>query len=167
MVNTTTWTPAATKLPLGSRLKAYAGSSPIEGFAWWAALPCLKTDRYRPMTSSFIKDHSLAIASSFMTTVRTYQDNGPYFGATTMSYQAASVSDILRHVRLAMEDREDTIAIFDAEGSCRGLWQRELEGHVDSAGDTIVDHDGYELRRPGGRSPKTFAMAVARLQRAA
>jgi hypothetical protein len=119
------------------------------------------------MTSSFIKDHSLAIASSCMTTVRTYQDNGPCFGATTMSYQASSVSDILRHVRLAMEDREDTIAIFDAEGSCKGLWQRELEGHVDSAGDTIVDHDGYELRRPGGRSPQTFAMAVARLQRAA
>ena len=117
------------------------------------------------MTSSFIKDHSLAIAS--MTTVRTYQDNGPYFGATTMSYQASSVRDILRHVRLAMEDREDTIAIFDSEGSCKGLWQRELEGHVDSAGDTIVDHDGYELRRPGGRSPKTFAMAVAQLQKAA
>jgi hypothetical protein len=44
------------------------------------------------MTSSFIKDHSIAIAS--MTTVRTYQDNGPYFGATTMSYQASSVRDI-------------------------------------------------------------------------
>ena len=117
------------------------------------------------MTSSFLKDHSLAIAS--MTTVRTYQDNGPYFGATTMSYQASSVRDILRHVRLAMEDREDTIAIFDAEGCCKGLWQRELEVHVDSAGDTIVDHDGYELRRPGGRSPKTFAMAVAQLQKAA
>ena len=70
-------------------------------------------------------------------------------------------------VQMSMEDREDTIAIFDAEGSCKGLWQRELEGHVDSAGDTIVDHDGYELRRPGGRSPKTFAMAVAQLQKAA
>jgi hypothetical protein len=102
-----------------------------------------------------------------MTTVRTYQDNGPYFGATIMSYQAASVSDILRHVRLAMEDREDTIAIFDSEGTCKGLWDRELEGHVDSAGDTIVDHDGYELKRPGGRSPQTFAMTVAKLQRAA
>jgi len=97
------------------------------------------------MTSSFIKDHSIAIAS--MTTVRTYQDNGPYFGATTMSYQASSVKDILRHVRLAMEDREDIVAIFDAEGSCKGLWHREVEGHVES-GDTIVDHEGYELLRP-------------------
>ena len=163
MVNTTTWTPAPTRQPSGSKLKVCAGSLPIDGFAWWEGLLCLETDRCKLMTSSFIKDHSLAIAS--MTTVRTYQDNGPYFGATTMSYQAASISDILRHVRLAMEDREDTIAIFDAEGSCRGLWQRELEGHVDSAGDTIVDHDGYELRRPGGRSPKTFAMAVERLQK--
>jgi hypothetical protein len=47
-----------------------------------------------------------------------------------------------------MEDREDTIAIFDAEGFCKGLWQRELEGHVDSAGDSIIDHEGYELMRP-------------------
>ena len=114
------------------------------------------------MTSSFIKDHSLAIASSCMTTVRTYQDNGPYFGATTMSYQASSVKDILRHVRLAMEDREDTIAIFDAEGSCKGLWERELEGHVDSAGDTIVDHDGYELRRPGGAGFSVIARLCGR-----
>ena len=83
-----------------------------------------------------------------MTTVRTYQDNGPYFPATKGCYQAASISDILRHVRLAMEDREDAIAIFDAEGACKGLWQRELEGHVDSAGDSIIDHEGYELMRP-------------------
>jgi hypothetical protein len=83
-----------------------------------------------------------------MTTVRTYQDNGPYFPATKGCYQAASMVDILRHVRLAMEDREDTIAIFDAEGACKGLWQRELEGHVDSAGDSIIDHEGYELMRP-------------------
>jgi hypothetical protein len=83
-----------------------------------------------------------------MITVRTYQDNGPYFPATKGSYQAASISDVLRHVRLAMEDREDTIAIFDAEGSCRGLWHRETEGHVDSAGHAIVDHDGYGLMRP-------------------
>jgi len=83
-----------------------------------------------------------------MTTVRTYQDNGPYFPATKGCYQAAIMSDILRHVRLAMEDREDTIAIFDVEGACKGLWQRELEGHIDSAGDSIIDHEGYELMRP-------------------
>jgi hypothetical protein len=89
-----------------------------------------------------------SFSSEAMTTVRTYQDNGPYFSATKGYYQAASVNDVLRHVRLAMEDREDTIAIFDAEGTCKGLWQRELEGHVDSAGDSIIDHEGYELMRP-------------------
>jgi hypothetical protein len=36
-----------------------------------------------------------------------------------------------------MEDREDIVAIFDAEGSCKGLWHREIEGHVESDGDTI------------------------------
>ena len=82
-----------------------------------------------------------------MITIHTYQDNGPYFPATKGCYQAARLSDLIRHVRLAMEDREDTIAIFDAEGACKGLWRREIEGHVDSAGDSIVDHEGYELMR--------------------
>jgi hypothetical protein len=86
-----------------------------------------------------------------MITIRTYQDNGPYFPATKGYYQAACLSDLIRHVRLAMEDREDTIAIFDAEGTCKGLWHRELEGRVDSAGDNIVDHEGYELMRPNTR----------------
>jgi hypothetical protein len=86
-----------------------------------------------------------------MITVRTYQDNGPYFPATKGCYQAARLSDLIRHVRLAMEDREDTIAIFDAEGTCKGLWRRETQGHVDSAGDSIVDHEGYELMRPNTR----------------
>lgn len=83
-----------------------------------------------------------------MITIHTYQDNGPYFPATKGCYQAARLSDLIRHVRLAMEDREDTIATFDAEGSCKGIWRLSMEGHVDSAGDSIVDHEGYELMRP-------------------
>ena len=83
-----------------------------------------------------------------ITTIRTCQDNGPYFSATKGSYQAASLHQLIFHVRLAMDDGEDVIGIYDSAGSCKGIWQRELEGHVDSAGDTIVDHDAYELLRP-------------------
>jgi hypothetical protein len=83
-----------------------------------------------------------------ITTIRTYQDNGPYFSCTRGSYQAASLQQLVFHVRQAMEDREDTIGIYAPDGSCRGIWQRELEGHVDSAGDAIVDHEAYELLRP-------------------
>lgn len=83
-----------------------------------------------------------------ITTIRTYQDNGPYFSATRGSYQAASLQQLVFHIRQAMEDREDVIGIFGPDGSCKGIWQRDLEGHVDSAGDAIVDHEGYELLRP-------------------
>jgi hypothetical protein len=83
-----------------------------------------------------------------ITTIRTYQDNGPYFSCTRGSYQAASLQQLIFHVRQAMEDREDTIGIYGPDGSCKGIWQREIEGHVDSAGDAIVDHEGYELLRP-------------------
>ena len=83
-----------------------------------------------------------------MLTIFTYQDNGPYFPPTKGKFQAARLRDLLRHVRLSMEDREDVIAIFDQRGSCKGIWRRDLEGHVDSAGDAIIDHEGYELMRP-------------------
>lgn len=84
-----------------------------------------------------------------ITTIRTYQDNGPYFFATKGSYQAATLQQLIFHVRQAMEDREDAIGIYGPDGICKGIWSRELEGHVDSAGDSIVDHEGYELLRPG------------------
>jgi hypothetical protein len=103
------------------------------------------------MTSSFLKDHSLAIAS-MTCTVRTYQDNGPYFPATKGCYQARSLKDLLFHTRLAMEDREDVIGLFDADGACKGIWQLAVEGHVDSVGDSIVDHEAYELLRPSTKS---------------
>ena len=83
-----------------------------------------------------------------ITTIRTYQDNGPYFSATRGSYQAASLQQFVFHIRQAMEDREHVIGIYGPDGACKGIWQRELEGHVDSAGDAIVDHEGYELLRP-------------------
>jgi len=83
-----------------------------------------------------------------MLTIRTYQDNGPYFPPSKGCYQAARLKHLVFHVRQAMEDREDTIAIFDQQGSCKGIWRLDVEGHVDSAGDAIVDHEGYELMRP-------------------
>lgn len=84
-----------------------------------------------------------------LTTIRTYQDNGPYFSATKGNYQAATLQQLIFHIRQAMDDREDAIGIYGPDGVCKGIWSRELEGHVDSAGDSIVDHEGYELLRPG------------------
>ena len=86
-----------------------------------------------------------------MVTIRTYQDNGPYFDATKGSYQAATLQQIIFHIRLAMEDREHVIGVYGADGACKGIWQLDIEGHVDSAGDAIVVHEGYELLRPNTR----------------
>jgi hypothetical protein len=38
--------------------------------------------------------------------------------------------------------------VYGPDGACKGIWQLDIEGHVDSAGDSIVDHEGYELLRP-------------------
>lgn len=82
-----------------------------------------------------------------LTTVCTYQDNGPYFDATKGCYQAASLQQLIFHVKQAMEDNEDIIAIYE-DGQCKGMWLKNIEGHVDSAGDTLIDHESYELLRP-------------------
>ena len=85
-----------------------------------------------------------------MLTIHTYQDNGPYFPPTKGRYQAARLRDLLFHIRQAMADREHVIAVF-REGCCQGIWKLDTEGHVDSAGDAIIDHEGYELMRPNTR----------------
>ena len=86
-----------------------------------------------------------------MVTIFTYQDNGPYWTVSKSSYEVASLQEMIFRVREAMESHEDVIGIYSAEGSCKGIWHRELEGYVDSAGDSIVDHEGYELLRPSTR----------------
>jgi hypothetical protein len=47
-----------------------------------------------------------------MVTIRTYQDNGYYFPPTKGSYQAATLQQLIFHIRQAMEDREDVVAVF-------------------------------------------------------
>jgi hypothetical protein len=109
------------------------------------------------MTSSFIKDHSIAIASSFMTncTVRTYSDNGPYFPPTVMQYQANCLRDVLFHARLAMEDSEHTVAVFH-DNRCTGLWRNEPDSEPDSDGEWHKGPDCYVFYRPGGPNAGLF-----------
>ena len=108
------------------------------------------------MTSSFIKDHSLAIDSSLMPcTVRTYKDNGPYFPATVMKYQAARLRDLCSHVRIAMEDGEDTIAVWH-DDHCTGLWRNEPDAEPDSDGEWHRGPNCYVFHRPGGPNAGLF-----------
>jgi len=55
-----------------------------------------------------------------------------------------------------MEDCEHVIGIYGPDGACKGVWQLETEGHVDSAGDSIVDHEAYALMRPSTKSQWTW-----------
>lgn len=93
------------------------------------------------------------------TTVRTYKDNGPYWEPTVMSYQAASLNDVLFHTRLAMEDGEHTISVWH-DDQCVGLWEDDSEPEPDGEGGWYMPRGNYVLRRPGGRFPRAFeAMA--------
>jgi len=96
-------------------------------------------------------------------TVRTYKDNGPYFPETIMKYQVSSLKDILFHCRLAMEDSEDIIAVFDGD-ECKGFWENDAEPEPDGEGGWCMPGASYVLQRAGGRFPKGFAMIVKRFQ---
>lgn len=96
-------------------------------------------------------------------TIRTYSDNGPYFAPTVMKYQAASVKDVLFHTRLAMEDGEQYIAVFH-DDRCVGVWEDDSEPEPDGDGSWYMPRGSYLLRRPGGRSPKTFQMIAEKMK---
>jgi hypothetical protein len=90
-----------------------------------------------------------------MITIRTYKDNGPCFPATVMKYQAARLRDLCSHVRIAMEDGEDIIAIWH-DDRCTGLWRNECDAEVDADGEWHKGPNCYVLYRPGGPNAGLF-----------
>jgi hypothetical protein len=94
--------------------------------------------------------------------VCTYKNNGPYFPETIMKYHASSLKDILFHCRLAMEDQEDIIAVFDGD-ACKGFWENDAEPEPDGEGGWLMSGASYALQRPGGCSPKHFAIMTKKL----
>lgn len=103
-------------------------------------------------------------AGTMLTTVRTWTDNGPYFASTRGCYQAATLKDLLFHVRQAFEDREDVVGVFDPEGNCKGIWVKEIDGYVDSAGDSIIEGESYEFLRPDTRQQWVWGRLQERLR---
>ena len=99
-----------------------------------------------------------------LATVRTYQDNGPYFAPSKGCYQAASISDVLRHCRLAMSDGEHVIGLFDADGACKGVWEDCTEPESDGEGGWCFPPRIYDLLRPNGYRPKHFSSLVELLK---
>jgi hypothetical protein len=102
-----------------------------------------------------------------MITIRTHTDNGPYFPPTAMTYQANCLRDVLFHVRMEMDDGEDIIGAFNEHNVCYGMWENKAEPTYENETGWTMPGPTYVLKRAGGRSAKTFAMAAAQLQRAA
>lgn len=98
-----------------------------------------------------------------LTTIRTSSDCGPYFPVSKHSYQAASLRDVLFHVRLAMEDSEDLIGIFNAEGKCKGIWANEPDAIPDGEGGWDKGPNCYILYRPDSTGAGIFNYMLARI----
>lgn len=93
-----------------------------------------------------------------MITVRNYSDNGPYFAPTRGSYQASSLSQMIFHIRLCMEDHDYQIGIFDEDGKCKGIWLDEAEPEPDGEGGMTMGKPCYALYRPGDISAGVWNM---------
>lgn len=90
----------------------------------------------------------MTLASSPLPTVRSYKDWGPYFSAEKGNYQCSCLRDVVFHARLAMEEGADYIGLFDADGSCKGIWQNDAEPEPDGEGGLLMPRASYVLRRP-------------------
>ena len=82
------------------------------------------------------------------TTIHTYEDCGPYFDPCIMQYKVNNISDLLRHVRIAKEDRVDSIAFF-RDGELIGGWHLEQDAEPDGEGGMVPMFCGYERAKPG------------------
>jgi hypothetical protein len=82
-----------------------------------------------------------------MITIRTFQDNGPYFAPTKGSYQVARLRDFVFHVRQAMEDREDLIAVWD-DDQCIGGWHANNDVDMDEDGFMVPVGFWYDRVKP-------------------
>jgi hypothetical protein len=102
-----------------------------------------------------------------MVTIRTYKNNGPYWASMVMKYQASCLRDVLFHVRMAMEDGEDTIGAFNEDNVCYGIWENDAEPEPDGEGDWLMPGPMYVLRRPGGKAAKTFVRMAKKMEQAA
>jgi hypothetical protein len=108
-----------------------------------------------------------------MHTVRSFSGNGPYFQPTRDVYQAASLSDAIRHIRQCMDDGEYQIGLFDDNGQCKGFWLDDSEPEPDGEGGWTCPaaaytlyRPGYTLYRPGQKSDGWWQLVVSKFGRA-
>lgn len=80
-------------------------------------------------------------------TIRTFTDNGPYFNPTEGEYQAWCLKDFVFHIRKAMEDKEDIIAIWRGD-QCVGGWSAANDADIEE-GDLVPVGHWYERAKPG------------------
>lgn len=88
-------------------------------------------------------------------TIRTFTDNGPYFDATKGEYQAWCLRDFIFHIRQAMEDKEDIIAIYKGD-ECVGGWCAANDADIEEGEIVPVGH-WYERAKPGSWDMKWIA----------
>ena len=79
------------------------------------------------------------------TTIHTFEDCGPHY--SFMKYRANNLSDLLRHVRIAQEDRVDSIAVF-RDGMLIGGWHAQGDAEPDGEGGMVPMFCGYERAQP-------------------
>jgi hypothetical protein len=94
-----------------------------------------------------------------------YNSNGPYFAPTQGCFQAASLTELIMHVRMCMDDGDYQIGIFDDDGECLGIWVDEAEPEPDGEGDWRYPKPFYVLHRPGTMSPAMWRLHLNKFKR--
>ena len=59
--------------------------------------------------------------------VSTYEDRGPYFSPGREIHEVHDIKDFISWVRDSMEEKVHYIGVFDDEGTCKGIWNLEVD----------------------------------------
>lgn len=93
--------------------------------------------------------------------ISTYKNEGPYYAPTRWSREVSGTPEFLRTIREAMEEDADYVGVFDDEGACKGIWQREAEGEYGEGEcyDVMyVVNQCYVLERPDNSWSFNYAL---------
>lgn len=82
--------------------------------------------------------------------VSTYEDYGPYYGPLKDIHEVHDLKSLIFWVRESMEQKRQYIGVFDGEGTCKGIWQLEVDaeyGEGECYDELYVVGYAYDLLR--------------------
>ena len=94
--------------------------------------------------------------------VSTFEDRGPYYSPHKEINEVQDLKSLIFWVRESMEQKLHYIGVFDDEGTCKGIWDLEVDveyGEGECYDQLYVVGCGYDLLRDPESWSFTYALS--------